>query len=353
MNKPILTIGLLVSNRIDTIEKCLNSLKPLLEELPAELIVADTVGPEKTDGSLYIAEKFTDKVTHFEWCNDFSAARNATLLPAKGEWFMFLDDDEWFEDVTEIIDFFKSGEYKNYNSATYIIRNYTDFEGTGYGDSSILRMIKRTPSLKFEGNIHEHFNKVYRPCKRFECFVHHYGYVYTSEEQKKAHSERNMSLLQKEIEKNPMDLRLHTQMALELANFDNVNAIKYVQSALQLFSSEASEPCYQWLTVLQFRLYEALGFSVEFAEKTYNSLVQKSALNETALCAANYCMMRICLIKDDKNTAFSHGMKYMELINLLNSNPKKKADQDYADFARYISEDAIRTINEYLLMCQL
>lgn len=296
MNKPILTIGLLVSNRIDTIEKCLNSLKPLLEELPAELIVADTVGPEKTDGSLYIAEKFTDKVTHFEWCNDFSAARNATLLPAKGEWFMFLDDDEWFEDVSEIIEFFKSGEYLKYESATYIARNYSDFSGNAFADASVLRMIKRTTDLRFEGAVHEHFNKVFMPCKRFTCYVHHYGYAYETEELKKAHIERNLALIQKEIDKNPMDLRLHTQMAQELATFDNKSALDYTKAALQLFSSESSNPCYQWLLVLQFRLFEALSVSVEYAEKAYQNLEEKHILSETALCAANYCMMRICLI---------------------------------------------------------
>ena len=92
-----LTISLLVSNQIGTIRKCMESLKPILDAVPSELIVVDTVGPENSDGSLDIAREYADQVVRFEWCDDFAAARNAGLSRAKGEWFLYVDDDEWFE----------------------------------------------------------------------------------------------------------------------------------------------------------------------------------------------------------------------------------------------------------------
>ena len=43
MNKKILlTISILISNRLDTVRKCLDSIKPLLEQVPSELILVDT-----------------------------------------------------------------------------------------------------------------------------------------------------------------------------------------------------------------------------------------------------------------------------------------------------------------------
>ncbi|MCQ2505577.1 MAG: hypothetical protein MJ113_00165 [Lachnospiraceae bacterium] len=57
MAKKLLTISLLVSNRIDTIDKCLSSLKPIMDALDADLIVVDTVGEENSDGSLEVARK--------------------------------------------------------------------------------------------------------------------------------------------------------------------------------------------------------------------------------------------------------------------------------------------------------
>ena len=105
-----LTISLLVSDRKETLKRCLDSIVPLLEEVSSELIIVFT---GKDESVLEIARQYTSHIVPFTWCDDFSKARNAGLLEAAGEWFLYLDDDEWFEDVTEIIDFFKSGEYRD------------------------------------------------------------------------------------------------------------------------------------------------------------------------------------------------------------------------------------------------
>ena len=102
----------------------MEALRPILEQVPSELIVVDTVGEENSDGSLAIANKYATKVIPFTWCNDFSAARNVCLEYARGEWFMYQDDDEWFDDVQEFIDFFNSGECDNYNRPHVINANY-------------------------------------------------------------------------------------------------------------------------------------------------------------------------------------------------------------------------------------
>ncbi|MBQ8841096.1 MAG: glycosyltransferase, partial [Ruminiclostridium sp.] len=87
----LLTIGMIVKNEEKYLEQCLNGIKPILEQVDSELIIADT---GSTDRTVEIAKKFTDNVFYFEWIKDFSAARNSTLEKAKGEWFMFVDGDE-------------------------------------------------------------------------------------------------------------------------------------------------------------------------------------------------------------------------------------------------------------------
>ena len=104
-----LSISLLMSDRPETAGKCLASLKPLLKELDSELIVVFT---GKNNDILDLIRQYTSHIIPFTWCNDFSKARNAGLEEAKGEWFLFLDDDEWFENTEEIIRFFKNGEYR-------------------------------------------------------------------------------------------------------------------------------------------------------------------------------------------------------------------------------------------------
>ena len=218
-----LSISLLVSNSIDTIEKCMTSLVPLLEQIPGELIVVDTGG---TDGSIEVARRYADKVIPFTWCNDFSKARNAGLMVAKGEWFLFLDDDEWFEDVGEIIEFFKSRECEKYNCATYVIRNYADNAGSRWKDMRAYRMARRTKELRFISPIHEMLEPVSYPEKVFDTFVHHYGYVFQNDEEAKNHALRNITLLRKVLENTPEDFRLLLQLAQEYRSINEVQLSK-------------------------------------------------------------------------------------------------------------------------------
>ena len=234
--KKLLTISLLVSNRKDTIRKCMESIKPLLEALPSELIAVDT---GCTDGSIDIVREYADLIVDFPWCHDFSAARNAGLKKAQGEWFLYLDDDEWFEDVTEIIDFFQSGEYKQYDRAWYVVRNYYDWDGKTYKESMADRVYKRTPQARFVGKVHEAYMPTSSKIKHLSCYAHHYGYVYKSKEAEKKHSERNINLLKKELEENPNDIRMIAQLIQEYIAADNFEeARKWRKNTLDRYKPE-------------------------------------------------------------------------------------------------------------------
>ena len=208
----LLTISILISNRPDTVRKCLDSVKPLLDSVASELILVDTGCGEQVR---HIIEEYTDKIVDFEWCNDFSKARNAGLRKAKGKWFLFLDDDEWFEDVAEFIRFFNSGEYKKYGLGAYTQRNYLT-EGTNvYSELLVGRMVRLEPDIKFVYSIHENFNRVPGPVKKFDVFVHHYGYAFKTQAESDAHSRRNVSLLLIEHEKSPWNMKHTLQLAQE------------------------------------------------------------------------------------------------------------------------------------------
>ena len=216
----LLTISILISNRPDTVRKCLDSVKPLLENVPSELILVDTGCGEQVRS---IIEEYTDQIIEFEWCKDFSKARNVGLEKARGEWFLFLDDDEWFNDVTEMIDFFGSGEYKEYGMAVYTQRNYLEKNGSVYTDLLVGRMTKLHPDTRFIYRIHECFNRVSGRTKKFDIFVHHYGYVYASEKESRAHSMRNISLLLEEHAADPGNMKHTLQLAQEYNVLDEYN----------------------------------------------------------------------------------------------------------------------------------
>ena len=210
--KILLTITMLVSDREDTIEKCMKSLVHLREAVPSELIVVDTA---ENKVCMDIVRQYTDNIVRFEWCSDFAAARNAGVKKAKGDWIMILDDDEWFETTENLEQFFLSSEYKKYHSATYIQRNYLLENGSRWEDFNALRLVQREAKTAFYGKIHEQFVPLHRPIKYLQDYVHHYGYVYKSVQERNAHLWRNIKPLLDLREKNPRNYHVAAQLLQE------------------------------------------------------------------------------------------------------------------------------------------
>lgn len=211
--RPVLSISMLVSGqRKDTFQKCIASLQPLREAIPCELVLVDTGCEEEEKAYL---RDVADLVVPFTWCRDFSAARNAGLRECRGEWFLYIDDDEWFEDTSELIAFFQTGEYKKYEAGWYLQRNYDDFEGTSHTDCFAGRMQRLLPDTRFIGKIHEFLSPLPTNVYRFSTFVHHYGYVYKSEEERREHLLRNLTLEEEAVAENPDDIRMCCQLVQE------------------------------------------------------------------------------------------------------------------------------------------
>lgn len=226
-----LTIALIVKNEEKTLERCLKSLQPLRDAVESELIITDT---GSTDRTVEIARKYTDRIIFFKWCNDFAAARNTGVNAARGEWFLFLDGDEWFESVAELIEFFNGGECKKFGSATYVIRDYSDYSGKTYTDFNAVRLTRMYPGFHFEHIVHEDFARLL-PTKTFHDYVHHYGYVFQTEAERMAKHSRNVELLKKALEKDPEDLKMYFQLSRQYFVTNETDMIrKYAKMGLEL-----------------------------------------------------------------------------------------------------------------------
>ena len=211
-NQKLLSISMLVSGREETTEKSIDSLEKLRRRVPSELILVDTGCSEEMHERL--AQK-ADKIVRFAWCDDFSAARMAGLKEASGQWFMFVDDDEWFEDTTELEDFFLKGAYLRYESASYIQRNYLDMEGDTWRDMHVTRMTRMRPQTRFFYPIHESLWPLLEPEKFFDAYVHHFGYASPDPEVQAAKRRRNLGLLLPTIERDPQCMKHYLQAVAE------------------------------------------------------------------------------------------------------------------------------------------
>ena len=322
--KILLTITMLVSDREDTIEKCMKSMVHLREAVPSELIVVDTAGNEVC---MNIVRQYTDKIVRFEWVNDFAAARNAGLNRARGEWVMFLDDDEWFESTEELEDFFLSGRYKQYHGAAYIVRNYYNKKGTKWGDFEALRLAPRTKDTKFIGKIHEFLSPLGPPFYYMGDYVHHYGYLFSSVKEKNEHSWRNICLLLDMRKENPSSLHVLGQLIQEYEGVrENFAAIELCKEILNFPTcwKELSDARYAtYAAMMEARLYcsqqryeDGYRFVKELLENQEITLLAKGILY-------NF-MISFCYHLEMYDETLEYIEKYTEIHEKWVSYPEKK-----------------------------
>lgn len=334
-----LTVGVLVSNRIKYIRQVMEALKPLLEAVPSELIAVDTKGAEG-DGSIEIVKEYTDKIYPFTWCNDFSAARNVTLEHARGEWFMYLDDDEVFDDVQELIDFFLSGEYKNYGAGYYGVMNH---KADGSENMAVVgRMVRRTEDTRFVGKVHEHFNNVHEPFKSFSCFVHHYGYCFENEEENKAHQKRNVTLLLEEIKENGYTPRMCAQLMQELLSRKETaeEGYRFFEQCIDKITAQwgVNDSCTQWMLVASVRCfsitknYEGLLNQAEKIKETYE-------LSQVAQLALAGIVIAASAPEGNVGVILEYAPMYYHAWNWLKTHEKEAVPQTQLDFPKFMSQE--------------
>lgn len=85
-----ISLCMIVKNEEAVLARCLDSYAPAADEI----IIVDTGSVDRT---LKIAKKYTDKIYHFKWTGDFSAARNFAFSKARMEFILSVDADEILE----------------------------------------------------------------------------------------------------------------------------------------------------------------------------------------------------------------------------------------------------------------
>lgn len=182
------SLVMIVKNEEKFLKRCLDSAKNSVDEI----IVVDT---GSTDRTKEIATSCGANVYDFHWIYDFSAARNYGLSKATGDWILVLDADEYLEKTS------KDEIQTHINKGTYVgrISIKSKFEDNGETQESIANISRIFPKgILFEGRIHEQL-KTDLPRINTAIKVLHDGYFQTDK------TERNISLLEKELELNPND----------------------------------------------------------------------------------------------------------------------------------------------------
>ncbi|WP_352398877.1 glycosyltransferase [[Clostridium] aminophilum] len=189
---------MITKNEEKNIERALSWGKDFLYEQ----IVVDT---GSTDRTVEIAKKMGATVLHFEWINDFAAAKNFALKHASGEWIAILDADEYFEETQakRVMEEIKMAEKLKSNCVVGYILNLRG-DGGIHDEVQQTRILKNHCGIHFVGAIHEHLScpgglKGYYPKERLNIF--HTGYV-SEVLQEKIESNRNLDIILETLQKD-------------------------------------------------------------------------------------------------------------------------------------------------------
>lgn len=201
-----ISVCIIAKNEEKNIERCLSSLAPY----GFEIVLVDT---GSTDRTKELASKYTNKIYDFVWIDDFSAARNFSLEKASNNWIFMLDCDEWIESIDiEELHYFR----KNLSHAVGSVDRH-NITGTPENPGKSIDRTERFFSKQrfyYTGTIHEQLTPKHE--KTFETFllntqIGHDGYCMTEEERlQKSH--RNVSMLLKQLEKEPDNPYVYYQL---------------------------------------------------------------------------------------------------------------------------------------------
>ena len=318
----LLSIGMIVKNEERYLRRCLDAIQPILERVDSELIIADT---GSTDATVDIARLFTEKIHAFEWCDDFSAARNSVLEKARGKWFMSLDADEVFNDINEIIDFFNTGEYKKYKSATYIIRNSNKEDLSTFSDFDALRLGLIEGDTRYVNRIHE-VRPYYEPTKKLGSVAIHYGYISEGNSEFIAmKTQRNLDMLLSELEENPKKCRTYLQIGQSYClRGDFRPGLEYLEKGLQ-YAKEQQDG-------LLFPLYGDIA-RVYFVTKKYSDVLRitqeyfRMKKNKSEIDLQMYFLEGSCYAKEAKHPEAIFALnRYLELYKEYQRKSSRTSD---------------------------
>lgn len=210
-----LSLCMIVKNEQDTLERCLASARPYVDEV----VIVDT---GSTDGTMEIVSRYAGVIHAMEWPGSFSVARNVSMDLATGDYIIILDADEYIPDPAHWQTIRQATASPSLLCAYVAVVN-TLSVGVLKADVIVQpRIVRNVPEIRWEGLVHnqiEHVALAYGQTRPelerlvLNAEIIHTGYDKTRKANEQKHAPR-LPLLRQMIQDNTGRLRTYYEYQL-------------------------------------------------------------------------------------------------------------------------------------------
>lgn len=253
-----LSLAMIVKNEEEKLARCLDSVKNYVDEI----VIVDT---GSTDRTKEIALSFGAKIYDFEWCKDFSKARNFSIEKTTGDYVLVLDADNVLLqfDKQSVL---KTLEGQKVLGLAEIVNHYTQ-----NGQKMVHRSFAGAffpREARYTGAIHEQVDLSY-PRVRLPISIFHDGYENRAEDKFK----RNIDILENVL-KTRKDPYLMYKLAQEYKGLNQLdkadrqfsNAYKIGDRSSSFFPNLLVEYLHN---LVDMKLYAKVLDLIKIEEKNY------------------------------------------------------------------------------------
>ena len=230
--RPTLSLCMIVKNESRFLADCLASVQKVVDQMVG---VWDT---GSTDNTVEIAQKFGAEVHHFEWCDDFSAARNASIQYATGDWILWMDADErlWEESRETLLNELtveKGAVMVQVQIASVVKAGQHVHMSTGH------RLFTNHQGIKFSGRIHEQISPSVAQnggkTRISKVILDHLGYDNADQDLQDHKRRRNRKLLEQMVAEEPNSAYAHFTLAQHYVLSEDIEkSLPHFQKGLDL-----------------------------------------------------------------------------------------------------------------------
>lgn len=283
------SICIISKNEETHMENFLTSIQNHMGNYPYEIVLVDT---GSTDQTVSIAQRYTDKIFHFDWIGDFSAARNFSISCTSYDWILVLDCDEY---MVELDTSAFAQMVEQFPNAVGVLtrRNHYAMNGT---DSIYTDQVERffnKQLFHYEAIIHEQVRSLSgEPYERIAIplTVDHCGYTGTVEELTRK-ANRNNELLLKMLEENPDDPYLYFQIGQSYNMLhDDEKACYYYGKGLEYIVDPRAE--YVQMMVIGY------GYALLHLERYDEALQFQNIYEDFSFSADFVCLMGLIYLRN-------------------------------------------------------